>query len=128
MHEFLGQALPVPMDQPRMTSIDGDKGLLMTFDKGVYSFQCITRTQCFWNTEEYELNINRDFGHIMMLVPTSLIGEQSNCGCELDATHCGCKDPVPINQCKECAEGFYRLTDSGCRSKRLFLGYLEFAF
>ena len=101
------------MREPKISSIDSGKGLLMIFSHGVYSFQCIPQSQCFWKTEEYELQFGGIY-HVMMSVPTSLI---SNCECELDATQCGCKDPVPIKECKECADGFFGLTNSGCICK-----------
>ena len=74
------------------------KGLLMTSEKGVYSFHCDTPNQCYWTMEEYELKIKRNY-HLMMSVPSSLV---ENCDCELDsAGDCRCKPGVIGPDCDQ---------------------------
>ena len=51
----------------------------------------------------------------MVSVPSSMIGKNSNCGCELDARDCGCKNSGPIEKCDECMDGFGGRTDKGCK-------------
>ena len=80
-----------------MSPTTNRKGLIMTYEKTVYSFHCENKKICYWSTEDYELKISRH-NHVMMTVPSSLV---SNCECHVDATPCGCKDPVPIDKCDE---------------------------
>ena len=81
---------------PRMAPTGDGKQLIMTYEKGVYSFHCDTPNQCYWNTEIHELGISR-YGHVMMTVPTSLV---ENCGCELDSTgDCKCPATVTGQEC-----------------------------
>ena len=85
----------------------------MTQSHDVYSFHCKNKKKCYWKTEDYQLKIRRN-NHVMLTVPSSLV---SNCGCEVNATPCGCKDPVPIDKCTQCQDGFWRLNENGCQSK-----------
>ena len=91
------------------------KGLLMTFKEYVYSFHCDNANQCYWRPEDIRLEFSKDV-HIMISVPSSFI-DQKDCDCEKDSTPCGCKYPVPIHECNQCADGFWGLTDIGCKSK-----------
>ena len=96
-----------------MTATGDGKGLKMTYEKGVYKFHCKSQENCYWQTEEYQLQINRE-AHMMMTVPSSLVG---NCNCEMDSVPCGCKHPVPADECEQCADGFWGPNDTGCKSK-----------
>ena len=70
---FSGKDLPNPIGPgPRMSPTAGNKGLLMTYLKNVYSFHCESDIQCYWRVEEFDLKIERDM-HVMMTVPTSLV-------------------------------------------------------
>merc|ERR1719510_953351 len=95
-----------------MSPTPNKKGLIMTYRHGVYSFHCETKTQCYWAPETYRLQVRRS-NHVMMAVPSSLV---ANCGCEVDATPCGCKDPVPLDDCKQCRDGFWGLDEKGCKN------------
>ena len=53
------------------TTADG-KGLLMTFKKGVYGFECTSANDCFWAKKDYELQISRTY-HLFLTVPSSLV-------------------------------------------------------
>ena len=114
---------------PRMSPSGDGKQLIMTYDKGVYSFQCDTPNQCYWNTENHELGISRFDGHIMMTVPTSLV---ENCGCELNSTgDCKCPAAVTGQECDRCKDGYWGLNKNGvmgCSSKfyRITLGNVSF--
>ena len=98
---------------PKMTATGDGKNLIMTYEKSVYSFRCDGQNDCYWQTEEHQLDISRRW-HIMMTIPSSLV---ENCNCQLDARPCGCKDPVPNVDCEECVDGYWRTTDTGCKSK-----------
>ena len=102
---------------PRMAPTGDGKQLIMTYEKGVYSFHCDTPNQCYWNTENHELGISRE-RHIMMTVPTSLV---ENCGCELDSTgDCKCPATVTGQECDRCQDGYWGLNKTGvmgCSSK-----------
>ena len=116
---------------PRMAPTGDGKQLIMTYEKGVYSFHCDTPNQCYWNTENHELQIERDNGHIMMTVPTSLV---ENCGCELNSTgDCKCPAGVTGQECDRCQDGYWGLNKNGvmgCSSKfyRITLGNVFFLF
>jgi len=64
--------LPVEMYGPRMTHTADKKNLLMTYEKGIYSFNCRSSNDCHWTKESYELEISRRY-HILMTVPSSLV-------------------------------------------------------
>ena len=111
---FSAQELPTEMQfGPRMIPTANKTGLLMTYGYEVFSFHCKTNKKCYWVPEDYQLQIER-YNHIMMAVPSSLV---ANCGCEVDATPCGCKDPVPVDDCKQCRDGYWGLDEKGCKSK-----------
>jgi len=104
--------LPTRMGNgPRMTATGDGKSLIMTHQRGVYKLHCKSQENCYWQTEEYQLEISRKY-HIMISAPSSLI---ENCNCKLDSVPCGCKDTVPIDECEQCADGFWGPTDTGCR-------------
>jgi len=64
--------LPVRMHEPQMTHTTNKKGLLMTYRKGIYSFQCRSSNDCYWTKESYELETVRRY-HVMIMVPSSLV-------------------------------------------------------
>ena len=87
-----------------------EKQLIMTYERGVYSFHCDTPNQCYWNTENQELGSPRA-DHIMMTVPTSLV---ENCGCELDSSgNCKCPAAVTDQECDRCQDGYWGLNKTG---------------
>ena len=56
-----------------MTSNESNNGLIMTYGKGVYRFDCTTEMSCEWTKENYELEILRS-QHVMIKVPISVLG------------------------------------------------------
>merc|ERR1711971_1390193 len=65
--------LTVRMNQgPRMTHTTNKKGLLMTYERGIYSFDCRSSNDCYWTKESYELETSRR-AHVMIMVPPSLV-------------------------------------------------------
>ena len=61
-----------------MTPTADGKGLLMSDGNALYSFQCISDTNCFWTTTDIRLKIERT-DHIMLTVPAALVDE---CMCD----------------------------------------------
>jgi hypothetical protein len=59
------------------TTADG-QGLLMTFKKGVYGFECTSANDCFWTKKDFELQVPRQ-NHIFLTVPSSLV---EHCYCQ----------------------------------------------
>ena len=55
-----------------MTRTGDGKGLLMSYKKKVYSFHCTSQNNCFWQEENYELQIYRTY-HLFLTVPSSLV-------------------------------------------------------
>merc|ERR1719221_1462486 len=72
--------LPTYMFGAKMTTSGNGKGLLMTYEDKIYSFDCDSPTTCFWTEEETKLKIRRHT-HLMFTVPTSLVEE---CYCQLN--------------------------------------------
>jgi len=64
--------LPVSMYEPQMTHTYNKKGLLMTYERGIYSLQCRSSNDCYWTKESYELETSRE-SHVMIMVPSSLV-------------------------------------------------------
>ena len=67
-----GKELPIEKFGSRMTPMADGKGLLMTYEKGVYSFQCTSANDCYWTKKDYELQIYRR-SHLFLTVPSSLV-------------------------------------------------------
>ena len=57
---------------PRMTTTKNKNQLLMTYEKGIYSFNCRSSDDCYWEKKDFELKTSRSF-HVMMEVPASLV-------------------------------------------------------
>ena len=72
---FLFQAEPLPIAMlgglKMATTSQGD-GLIMTFGKGVYTFNCTSETSCKWSKEHYSLQIRR-MHHAMLPVYMSFL-------------------------------------------------------
>ena len=69
----LGKDLPVDMEYgPRMTTTKNKNQLLMTYQKGIYSFNCRSSDDCYWEKEPKELKVSRDWP-VMMKVPASMV-------------------------------------------------------
>jgi len=63
---------------PQMSQIGDGSELLMTYEKGVYSFHCDDlgpegTTQCYWSSG-IDLKVERQY-HVMMTVPSSIVEE-----------------------------------------------------
>ena len=69
---FSGQDLPVSMYEPRMTTTGKGDGLIMTYNKGIYRFKCVSSESCFFEKDDVDLKIERR-EHILLSVPKSLM-------------------------------------------------------
>ena len=69
---FSGQDLPVSMNGPRITTSGKVDHMIMTFNKGIYHFKCVSSDSCFFEKEADELKISRSF-HILLSVPAALV-------------------------------------------------------
>ena len=67
-----GKELPIEMWGPKMTPTADGKGLLMTYEKGVYGFHCTSANDCYWTKKDYELQIS-GISHLFMTLPSSLV-------------------------------------------------------
>ena len=56
----------------KMAATSQGDGLIMTYDKNVYFFKCISEMSCKWSKEPYSLQISR-VNHAMLPVPTSFL-------------------------------------------------------
>jgi len=71
--QLCSKDLPVKMDWgPRMTTTKSKNQLLMTHRKGIYSFNCRSSDDCYWEKKNQELKTERSF-HLLMKVPASLV-------------------------------------------------------
>ena len=68
----LGEDLPIRMDEPKMANTQSKKELLMTNENGIYSFNCRSSDDCFWEKKSFKVNISRT-EHVMMEVPAPLV-------------------------------------------------------
>ena len=68
----LDEDLPIRMDEPKMANTQRKKELLMTYENGIYSFNCRSSDDCFWEKKSFKLKISRT-AHVMMEVPASLV-------------------------------------------------------
>ena len=64
---------------PKMSPTGDGKGLLMSYDRGVYSFFCQTANNCFWKEENYQLKTSRT-KHLMMTIPSHFMED-----CDLES-------------------------------------------
>ena len=65
---FWFQAAPLPMimfNRPRMARTSQGDGLIMTYQKDVYTFKCESKTSCKWSKEPYSLQISRYFNLLL---------------------------------------------------------------
>ena len=60
------------VDGARITTTADGKGLLMTYQNGVYGFHCTSANECHWKKKDTKLQISRT-SHIFMTVPSSLV-------------------------------------------------------
>ena len=77
LYNFLsGKELPTHMLTAQITpTTDGDNdntGLLMTFQKRIYTFHCDNADECYWKTADTKLNIWRGH-HLMLSVPSYIV-------------------------------------------------------
>ena len=70
---FLGHALPYSsvLSVPRIATTAKGDGLIMTYEKSIYSFKCVSSDSCFFQ-KDGDLKINRTW-HILLTVPASLV-------------------------------------------------------
>ena len=68
----LGEDLPFGMYGPQITNTQNETELLMTYEKGIYSFQCRSSNDCYWEKKSYELKMSREY-HVMVKVRASLV-------------------------------------------------------
>ena len=72
-HKFLKNlGIDVGMSGSKLASKGDGKGLLMSYQKGLYSFHCKSKSSCYWTKEDFELRTNRR-SHIMMTIPSFLV-------------------------------------------------------
>ena len=55
-----------------MATTSQGNGLIMTYEKDVYTFSCKSETSCKWSKEPYSLQISRG-DHAMLPVPMSFL-------------------------------------------------------
>ena len=106
MKSFSGKDLPTYVNGNKITTTGDGRGLLMTYRKQIFSFSCVSQTNCYWTKEETELEISRR-GHIMLAVPASLV---DNCDCQLNSDGtCKCPPGVIGDACDRCKQGYWGL-------------------
>ena len=69
---FIAEPLPSAMSGLKMATTSQGDGLIMTFDKEVYTFKCTSETDCKWSKEPYSLQISRR-AHEMLPGSTSFL-------------------------------------------------------
>ena len=60
------------MDGAKMTTTNDKNQLLMTHGKEIYSFNCRSSDDCYWEKKTNELSVSR-LWHVMMKVPASMV-------------------------------------------------------
>merc|ERR1712025_971385 len=70
--QLCSKDLPVGMSGPKMTTAKDKNQLLMTYEKGIYSFNCRSSDDCYWEKKNQELKTNR-WNPVLMEVPASLV-------------------------------------------------------
>ena len=61
------------MNGPRINPTAKGDGLIMTHDKSIYRFKCVSSDSCFFEKDDdNELKISREW-HILLTVPASLV-------------------------------------------------------
>ena len=58
----------------KMSPTADGKGLLLSYEKSIYEFNCQTETNCWFTETDIELQISRIF-HLMFQVPSTLLNE-----------------------------------------------------
>ena len=101
----------------KMTTTGNGKGLLMTHEDKIYSFDCDSATSCFWTEKETKLKISRE-DHLMFTVPTSVVDD---CDCQLNSLkECKCPPGVIADGCDRCKDDYWGLDVAksiGCKSE-----------
>ena len=69
---FSGQDLPVKMDSPRITTTAKGDGLIMTYKKSSYRFQCDSSDSCSFEKDGDDLKISRK-EHVLLAVPATFV-------------------------------------------------------
>ena len=62
----------------KMTPTADGKGLLLSQDNSIFSFNCVSETNCAWTKTDIQLKIKRRY-HVMLTVPAALVDQ---CECE----------------------------------------------
>ena len=77
----------------KMTPTADGKGLLLSQDNSIFSFNCVSETNCAWKKTDIELKIKRQF-HVMLTVPAALVDQ-----CEGMLLQLGVLDAYLISSC-----------------------------
>ena len=56
----------------RMTTTATGDGLIMTYNKGIFRFKCVSSDSCFFEKDDNELQVKRN-NHVLLTVPSSLV-------------------------------------------------------
>ena len=51
----------MPMNSPKMATTSQGDGLIITYEKDVYTFKCESQTSCMWSKEPYSLQISKTY-------------------------------------------------------------------
>jgi len=70
--QLCSENLPVQMWGPKMSTTKNKNQLLLTYGKGIYSFNCRSSDDCYWEKKNQELKTSRT-RHVLMKVPASLV-------------------------------------------------------
>lgn len=70
--QLCSKDLPVGMIGAKMTTTNNKNQLLLTNEKGIYSFNCRSSDDCYWEKKTNELSVSR-LWHVMMKVPASMV-------------------------------------------------------
>ena len=60
------------MNGPRITTTANGDELIMTYEKSIYRFKCVSSNSCFFEKNDDKLKIERE-DHVLLTVPASLV-------------------------------------------------------
>jgi len=70
--QLCSKDLPVGMVGAKMTTTKNKNQLIMTEGKRIYSFNCRSSDDCYWEKKTNELSVSRQW-HVLMKVPASMV-------------------------------------------------------